>query len=193
MNLLYCDANGAVVGWHDKSGPAVPLAAYATAVRIIPYDQPISALERIGEPPITVRGDTRPYAQPVETPQLLIAYTAQVRWNVTTAGFTFQAASGPVPVACDERSRAFVGDMTQYAATLAPATQFDFVQAGVHYPLQASECATLFAAMHDLIQQARSLEAQCIADLNAATPTLATYADVDAKFSGLLAKTLWKK
>jgi hypothetical protein len=185
MQLLYCDANGQVITWHD-SALNIPLTAYANGVRIIPYDQSVATLARVGAPPPAPwkpsDGDPRPYAQPTETPALLIDYAAQVRFNVSTKSFTFAAASGSVPVSCDRLSQMLVGNLSVHCSSLAPTTAIDFTQDGVHYVLTAAEVGTVFSQMQSQIQQARTIEGQCLADLTSATPTILTYADVDAKF-----------
>ena len=191
MNLLYC-SNGAVLAWHD-SEQQVFGSAYGDGIRVIPYDQPMATLPRVGPPPSPfspLMGDQRPYAQPTETTALLIGYSSQRRWETSTVGITFTAASGPIPLACDRVSQSLIGNLVQFAATLSPTDTIDFTQDGAHYPLQASEVATMFAAMNVQIQQGRTIEAACIADLNSATPTLLTYDDVDARFASLEAKTL---
>jgi hypothetical protein len=192
MQLLYCDGNGNVLGWCD-SAQNLPATAYGAA-RVIPYDQPVTSLTRVGPPPPDPwkpsDGDFRRWGQPVETPAILIAYAGQCRWETSTAGISYTVASGAIPLATDRVSQALVGNLTQYAATVSGTTQIDFVQNGVHYPVLASEVPGMFAAINDQIQQGRTIEAACIADLNGATPTILTYADVDAKFSGLRARTL---
>ena len=184
MNLLYC-LNGVVLAYHDDQDAPVAASAYGTGVQIIPYDQPMATLSRVGTAPTNPAQDTRPYAQPTETTALLLAYAAQVRFDTSTSGITFNAASGAIPVACDRISQMLIGNLASYAATLATSTAIDFTQNKVHYPLLASECATLFNAVNAFIQQCRTIEANCIVDLNSASPTILTYADVDAKFSGL--------
>ena len=190
--LLYC-RNGAVLGTHD-SDQQVLSSAYGDDVRIIPYDQSLPPLTHIGPvPPPPWKpsdGDARPYAQPTETPQLLIAYAGQVRYDISTAGISFTAISGPIPVKCDRVSQSLIGGLVQYAATLGQTDLIDFTQDGIHYPLQASEVAALFAAINSLIQQARTIEAACIADQNSSTPTMLTYDDIDAQFAALDATTV---
>ena len=193
MQLLYC-SNGVVIGVHG-SEQQVTVGDYGAAgMRIIPYDQPLTTLTRIGAPPPPPwkpsQGDTRPYAQPTETPQLLIGYAAQVRYDISIAGVSFAAISGPVPLKCDRVSQSLVGNLVQYAATLSPTDPIDFTQDGIHYPLQASEVVALFAAINGLIQQARTIEAACIADQNLPTPTMLTYDDIDAQFASLESRTL---
>lgn len=197
MNLLYCDANGQVVSWHDSNQVSVDAGAYPTVVRIIPYDQPMGTLARVGEPPPPPwkpsMGDPRPYAQPTETPSLLISYAGQVRYDVSTSGINFNASSGTIPVICDGISQLLIGNLVQYASKLNPNTDIDFTQKGEHYQLKASECTPLFQAVNDIIQQARTIEAQCILDLRSDSPTIFTYSDVDVRFSGLSEKTLRKR
>jgi hypothetical protein len=190
MNLLYCNASGAVVSIHDDQQPQVDMSAYPTVVRIIPYSQPLSTLNRVGTAPpannlIPNPPDSRPYQQPAETPQILIPYAAQVRFNTVNKGFNFTAASGVVPVATDRESYMLVGNTAAYAATLAPTAAIDFTQNNTHYPLTAAEMISLSNQFGALIQQCRTIEAACIADLTGATPTIKVYADVDAKFAGV--------
>jgi hypothetical protein len=40
------------------------------------------------------------------------------------------------------------------------------------------------------VEQCRTIENQCLTDLTSATPTILTYADVEAKFTGLKARTV---
>lgn len=184
MLLLYCDQNGVVLGWHDAN-QLIELSAYPTAVRIIPYDQPITTLSKIGPDPVYPVRDTRSYAQPIETTQGLINYAAQVRFESVNKGFTFNAASGAIQVQTDRESYMLVGNTATYAATLPPTQIIDFTQTGTHSQLTAAEMQALFNQFSALIQQCRSIEAQCIFDLNSASPTILHYADVDAKFASV--------
>jgi hypothetical protein len=206
MNLLYCDSNGVVVGIHDDTLVPVPSSAYPTAVRVIPYDQSLSTLARIGPAPpdyssnppadtgsppsVYVKPDSRPYQQPTETPHILTMYAAQVRFETVSGGFNFAAASGTVPVKTDRESWLLIGNLAQHAATLVGTAAVDFTQDNIHYPLTATECGTMFTQFANLQQQCRTIEANVIADQNLTTPTLLTYADVDSQFSGVRANTL---
>jgi hypothetical protein len=184
MNLLYC-LNGVVLGMHD-SLQNVLASSYGSGVRVIPYDQPMDSLPRIGVAPVYPVRDTRSYGQPTETPAILIAFAAQVRFDTVTAGITWNA----IPVQTDRMSQLLISNLAQYAATLAPTTAIDFTQGGVHYTFQASQAAALDNAVSAFVQQCRTVEASCIADQNLATPTMTTYAEIEAQFSGLKSQTL---
>lgn len=199
MLLLYCDTNGAVVGHHDDRAPMVFMSAYPTAVRIIPYDQSLFTLTRIGTAPpapgappadnVPPSGylvpDTRPYQQPTETPHILMMYAAQVRFDKVNGGVTFAAASGNIPVNTDRESLLLINSMAQYAASVTGTTPIDFTQNNIHYPITAAEAIAMFNQVTAHQQQCRTIEANVIKDQNLATPTLLTYADVDNQFSGV--------
>jgi hypothetical protein len=193
MQLLYCNSSlGTVVSSHD-SAQNLSVSAYADADRIIPYPDSVQSLPRVGALPdgwTVEMGDQRPWAQPTETPALLIGFASQVRWETSTAGISYTVASGTIPLETDRVSQTLVGNLAQYAATLSDqSTQIDFTQNGIHYPVLASEVPGMFAAINDVIQQGRTIEAACIADLNSGSPTILTYADVEAKFTGVMAMT----
>jgi hypothetical protein len=154
-------------------------------VRIIPYDQPMSDLPRIGTAPTFPQRDTRSYAQPIETPALLKTFAGQVRFDTTLKGVAFTAASGPITLKSDRVSQMLLGNLASHAATLPAATAIDFTQDAVHYAVTAAECTSMFNAVNTFVQTCRTAEAQCLTDLNSPTPTILTYADVEAKFSGL--------
>jgi hypothetical protein len=187
MHLLYC-LNGLVVVIHDDQQTYVDPASYGTGVRIIPWKQPLGDLTYSGtyDPSLP----PPPYEQPTETPAILQNYASQVRFELVIAGITFSAASGPVPVSTDRISQMLIGNLAMYASTLAPTDVVDFTQGSVHYPLTAAECTTLNTNVNNFVQQCRTVEGQCIDDLTSASPTILTYDDVDAKFSGLRSKTL---
>jgi hypothetical protein len=193
MLLLFCD-DTIVHAIHDSTD-SVTLANYPTATRIIPYEQNVDTLTKVGPAPPSVGPggtqpptDTRPYAPPTETTQILIDYSSQVRFNTVNKGFSFSAASGTVPVQTDRESYMLVGNTAAYAQTLAPTAMIDFTQTGTHYQLTAAEMISLFNQFSALIQQCRTLEAACIADLNSASPTILKYADVDSRFAGVTRK-----
>lgn len=192
MQLLYCindPANGWIVrGFHDST-QNVDASAYGDSVRVIPYDQPISTLNRVGPIPTPPRPDSRPISVPTETPAILVDYSAQVRWEVVTGGVSFNS----VPANTDRVSQTLIANLAQYATTLSPTDNINFTQDGVAYQITAQDAISLNNQIIAQAQQARTIEAQCIADLNSATPTIQTYDDVDAKFAGLKAKTLKHK
>lgn len=185
MQLLYCwndGTNDIVLGWHD-SDQNVPASAYGVTgpVRVIPYSQPIGTLNRIGTAPEDPRLDSRPYAQPTETKQILIDFSAQVRWQTVVKGTTFLGN----PINTDRESQALIANLAAHASTLAPTAPIDFTQGGVHYPMTAQDAINLNTQVQARIQQCRTIESQCITDLNAATPTILTYADVETRFAGV--------
>jgi hypothetical protein len=184
MNLLYC-LNGVVLGSHD-SLQNIPASSYGTGVRIIPYDQPLSSLPRIGDPPVYPDRDTRGYGQPPETPALLMAFAGQVRFDTVVAGITWNG----IPVSTDRMSQLLIGNLAQLAVTMTPTDTIDFTQAGIGYQFPASEAADLMTQVNNFVQQCRTTEAQCLTDLGSASPTILTYEDVEAKFTGLKAKTV---
>jgi len=187
MYLLYCDQAGTVVAYYDDASVFTPLDAYPTAVRIIPYDLPISTLEKVGAPPPAGKRpsefvDTRPYAQPAETPELLKLYAGQCRFNRVDTGFDFTAASGVIPVWTDRQSYMLLGGLATYAASVDPTTIIDFTQGSSHYILTAVECVALFNEFSGLMQLCRTAEADCLDEIGAGT--ILTYDDVDAQFAG---------
>jgi hypothetical protein len=179
MNLLYC-LNGLVVTVHDDQQAYVAPSNYGSGVRIIPWSQPLGNLTYSA--PFDPSKPPPPYNQPTETPAILKNYASQMRYIAVVAGITFNAASGPVPVATDRMSQMLVGNLAQYAATLAGTTLVDFIQNSVHYSLTAAECITMNTSVSNFVQQIRAIEASCIADQNLGTPTMTTYAQIDAKF-----------
>jgi hypothetical protein len=185
MLLLYCN-NGIVAGWHDVTQNVDP-SSYGSGTRVIPYDQPLDSLPKVGTPPTAPGQDTRPYGQPAETVALLIAYAAQVRWERVTAGITFSGTTS-VPANTDRVSQTLVASLAQYAATLAPTAAIDFTQDGVHYAITAQDVINMNNQILAHAQQCRTIEAQCLADLNSPTPTIQTYADVEARFAGVRTK-----
>jgi hypothetical protein len=195
LYLLYCSVDtGQVLGWHDVAAN-VPASAYASMVysgkvRIIPYDQGVATLPRVGAtPPAPWKpsmGDSRPYAQPAETKDILLAYAAQVRFDKSIDGISFTTAGAVViPVQTDRESQYLIANLAQHASTLATTAAIDFTQDNVHYAMTAADAISMNNAVNAHIQNCRTIEASCIADLNSSTPTLVHYADVDAKFAGV--------
>jgi hypothetical protein len=188
MHLLYCDANGLVQAVHEDTDTAVPMTVYPTVVRIIPYDQPLTTLTKYGPAPppdITPRPpDTRPWVQPDPTPALLKLYSGQCRFNYIIRGFMFSAASGQIPVWTDRVSYSLINSLATWVLTATPApAMVNYTQGGDHYVLTAAEATELFNQFTALVQMYRDVEAACILDLVSPTPTILTYADVDARFS----------
>jgi hypothetical protein len=179
MNLLYC-LNALVVAIHTDTQPFVDPALYGAGVRIIPWGD-VSTLTRSG-PPAPPGQSPPPYQQPTETPAILKSYASQVRYLYAIAGINFTAASGVVPVQTDRTSQMLIANLAAYAATLTASTPVDFTQNSIHYALLASECGPMSTAVNRFVQQFRTTESACLADLNSPTPTIKTYADVDTKF-----------
>jgi hypothetical protein len=189
MHLLYCQ-NSLVVAIHDDQLAYVDPVSYGSGTRVIPW-QLLGTLTVVPPPDPAPNPPLPPvYQQPTETPAILKSYASQVRYNYAVAGITFAAASGSVPVATDRISQMLINNLAAHAATLAPTATIDFTQSGIHYPLTAAECATLNTDVNNFVQQCRTIEASCLADLNSTTPTILTYDDVDAKFSGLRSMTV---
>jgi hypothetical protein len=166
---------------------------YGDDARVIPYDYPLSALERIGPlPPQPWRpswGDPRQYAQPVETPDLLKAYAGQKRWEATNAGIIYEG----IPVETDRVSVALLAELLQHIRTASiPDTEIiSFTQNAVAYPLQASHVEPLLTTIYTRNQQARDLEKSCLDDLNSETPTILTYDEIDLRFAAMFEPTVW--
>jgi hypothetical protein len=192
MQLLYCK-DGLVHAVHDDAAAAIHPSVYFTgggAVRVIPWPDPLWTLTKVGTAPGPGWGgfptpDTRPYAEPTETPDILKRYAAQQRYQAVAGGLDFPAASGTVPVKGDRMSWMLIGNLAHYAGTLQPTDIVNFTQDNIDYPLTAAECQTLFLQFSQLLETCRSEEATCLADLNSATPTIKTYADVEARFTSV--------
>jgi hypothetical protein len=189
MILLYCQ-NGLVVAIHDDQQAYVDPASYGSGTRVIPLPSMAGVTVAPPPDPAPIVRVPRVYQQPTETPAILKGYASQVRYNYAVAGITFTAASGPVPVSTDRISQMLIGNLAAHASTLAPTATIDFTQSSIHYPLTAAECAILNTDVNNFVQQCRTIEASCLTDLNSTTPTILTYADVDAKFSGLRRMTV---
>jgi hypothetical protein len=177
--LLYC-LNGVVRGSHD-SDQQIDASVYGAGARVIPYAASLSTLARVGPEPVYPERDTRPYAEPVATPEILIAYSGQARWETVVAGITFNS----IPVNTDRVSQTLIGNLAQYAASINPNTTLDFTQDGVAYKITAKDAIDMNNQIVALVQQARGVESACIADLTSATPTIFTYDDVDARFANM--------
>jgi hypothetical protein len=179
MHLLFC-SNGIVLGTHDDTQTIDP-AAYGEGVRVIPWDQPLSNLERVGPPPENLpggaRGDPRPYAQPVETPDVLKLYAAQQRFAFHTGGLVYN----DIPINTDNRSQLHVSTLAQYAATLNKNDPIKFTQDSVAYSITAQDAINISNQMSAIVQQARTIEADCYAAIDAGTVT--TYDQVDSAFA----------
>jgi hypothetical protein len=176
MQLLYC-REGAVVGWHD-SAQNTPGTDYGTGIRVVPYAGDIKGLPRFGPAPESGR-DTRPYAQPVETPEILKAFSAQQRWEATVEGVVFKT----IEANTDGISQSLIANLASYAATISPESTIDFTQNGEAHQITAQDAIDLNNQINAAHQQMRTIEAQCLADLNSAAPTLLKYEDVEARFA----------
>jgi hypothetical protein len=179
MNLLFC-ANGIVVSIHDDT-QTIDASSYGDGVRVIPWNQPLGNLKRVGPPPENLpggpRGDPRPYAQPAETPDILKLYAAQQRFAFHTGGLVYNG----IPINTDQKSQLHVSTLAQYAATLNKNDPINFTQDSVAYSITAQDAINISNQMSAIVQQARSIEANCYAAIDAGT--MATYDDVDAAFA----------
>jgi hypothetical protein len=179
MNLLYC-LNGIVVAWHDDADPAVAATTYGTGVRIIPYDQPMNTLSTQGPAAVPQ------YLQPAETKTILLAYAAQCRYNASVEVVNFTpAGGGSIPVSTGRSDQSLLNNLATHAQSLAGTAAINFTQNNIAYLITATDVINMFHAVMAHIQTARNAEASCIADLNSTTPTIKSYADVDAKFAGI--------
>jgi hypothetical protein len=190
MLLLYCQ-NGIMVCSHDDS-QNVLASAYGDGTRVIPWPSGnLNELERVGElpPPEIMMGsnvDPRPFAQPAETPEILLGYAAQQRWEVSTQGVTFSPMSraGSIEADTDRISQSLMSSLAQYAATLNRDDPISFTQNNASETITAGDAIDLFNQMLAQVQAARAIEAECISDLTSGSPTLKTYEDIEAKFTG---------
>lgn len=185
MNLLYC-RNGLVFAIHDDNQPYVDPAAYGDGTRVIPWSQPLSDLTLSG-PDLSPKYPPPLYEQPDETPEILLAYAAQVRFNTSTHPINFTTGQGLViPVKTDRQSAALVNNLATHARDLADDTPLHFTQDNIDYQITAKDAEDMFDQMIQQVQVARNVEADCIADLTSPTPTILTFDDVDAKFAGIV-------
>jgi hypothetical protein len=179
MILLYCDKVAAVVLAVHEDIDGILKSAYGANARIIPWPNPLNSLAQ------ETTGYKR-YIQPTETPTILRTYAAQLRWEHSVSGISFVAASGTIPVNTDRTSQTLIDSMASRASTLAPTTVLNFTQSNVLYKITAQEVITLSNQIGAHVQAARDAEAVCLTDLALATPTILTYADVEARFAGVL-------
>lgn len=199
MNLLYC-RDDIVLGWHDSMQAAVPASNYGDGVRIIPYPNPLTTLMRVGEVvplaqdrPVNpaVVADSRPYGEPPETPELLKGFAGQVRFDMVTAGIVWNA----IPIKTDRISQGLINNLATYAASIDPNTVINFTQDSIVYQIIARDVADLNVKVNAFVQECRNTEADCLTDLNSASPTITTYEHVESRFAGLRTQTLleWNK
>jgi Domain of unknown function (DUF4376) len=185
MLLLYC-LNGYVVGTHDDSQAHVDPSLYGDGTRIIPWSDELGSL--VPEEP----GSSPPrYLQPAETPAILKAYAAQVRFDVSVSGVPFTTSGGTsIPMQTARLDQSLVSSLAAHGQSLQATDAISFTQNNVAYAITAKDAIDMFHAMMAHVQSCRDIEADCIADLDSASPTILTYADVDARFAGVKAKTL---
>jgi hypothetical protein len=190
MQLLYCQ-NAVVVGMHEDTDNVLA-SSYGTGTQIVPLPAGVTLTVRVGDPPPTHNPDGTPinvpdsrlFARPTETKSILLAYSAQVRFDVSNEGINFTAASGIIPVKTDRISQSLLNNLATWANSQPGTMAVTFTQDTVHYAITAAEAISMFNAVNSHIQNARTIEGQCITDLNSATPTILTYANVDARFVG---------
>jgi hypothetical protein len=192
MLLLYCQ-NAVVIGVHEDVDN-VPASAYGSGTQIVPLPSDVTLTVRVGDPPPTHNPDGTPiavpdsrlFARPVETKSILLAYSAQVRFDASNEGISFTAVSGVIPVKTDRVSQSLLNNLATWANSQPGTTPITFTQDNKSYAITAAEAISMFNAVNAHIQNARDIEGQCITDLNSATPTILTYANVDARFAGVL-------
>jgi hypothetical protein len=170
MMLLYC-RNGVVIAHSDDGPQAIPAEVYGTDVRVIPWPYPFGDLTKSGSPPppdalTGIVADPRPYDQPTETPDILLGYAAQVRYETTVQGVNFTAASGAIDANTTRVDQGLINNLANYAKTLQPTDSISFTQDNVAYSITAQEAIDLFNQVQVQAQNARAIEAQCIADLS---------------------------
>jgi hypothetical protein len=112
------------------------------------------------------------------------AYAAQQRFACNTGGLVYNG----IPINTDHASQLHVSTLAQYAATLPKGNAINFTQDSVAYPITAGDAINIFNQMGGLVQQARTIEAQCYAAIDAGTMT--TYDQVDAAFASSM--KAWK-
>ncbi len=185
MLLLHC-RSGIVIAHHDSADHVAP--DYGDDTRVIPYAASLATLARVGErPPWPWKpsmGDLRPYATPTETPELLIAYAGQKRWEVANAGIEWQA----IPLKTDRVSQTLISNLAQYADSLNPNSMINFTQDGHAYTVKAKDATDMFVQFNAHLQKARDVETACLYDIE--NGIILTYDDVDARFAELDATTL---
>jgi hypothetical protein len=206
MRLLYCQ-NGFVVGEHLDT-QNVLAEDYGPGTRVIPYPDSMPELPPVGPPPdpdtVTpppyewVPGadhpplmpmstpDPRGRAEPTPTPELLKWFSAQTRFETDTAGITWN----DIPIWTDRLSQLLVSNLAQLASSLPPTQIVNFTQEAVAYQFQASQANDLNNEVNNHVQTVRTIESDCITDLNQTTPTITTYEDVEQRFAPARARTL---
>jgi hypothetical protein len=188
MHLLYC-LNGLVVGIHDDTQPFADPASYGTGTRIIPWNYPLGDLTLSG--PVDPDLPPPPYLQPTETPDILKAFAAQLRYLASIGGLDFTAGGGlTIPVETGRTNAALINNLATFGSSKAPTDPINFTQNNINYPITVQDSIDMFNTIISHVQDCRNIEANCIADQNLATPTLKTYADVEAQFSSVTARTL---
>ena len=203
-----------VAGWHEAE-QNIEGTEYETEdsgpCRVIPYPYPLETLEKVGPepaPPPFVRAadeqltmqdiqfmartmpletpDSRPFAEPKETPQILRWFASQVRFETITAGIVWNN----IPVKTDRISQLLITNMMLMASTLPPDELMDFTQSSFSYQIRAGDVPDLNKQVNAFVQSCRTIEAQCLADLGSEDPRLKTYADVENMFTQARSRTV---
>jgi hypothetical protein len=187
MQLLYY-IDGVLQGVHDSFQNIFAIETYGVGTRVIPYQGSLAALPRVGPPNAwEVEGtDTRPYGEPFATPDILIGYSSQVRFDTLNAGVMYAS----IPVASDRVSQMLIGNLKLHADTLAPTDVIHFIQQTIVTDITAADVNPMLQTVQTFQQEVRTIEANIINDLRSATPTIHTYDEIDALFEPALARTV---
>jgi hypothetical protein len=86
-----------------------------------------------------------------------------------------------IPVNTDRESQLLIGNLAQYAATLPAQNMIDFTQDGVAYQMTANSAIDLNNQVSARVQNPRSIEAKCFANIDSGMNDLR----VDAAFAAL--------
>jgi hypothetical protein len=177
--LLYCNATQ-VISTHDDDQNVKP-SLYGPGVQVIPVPDG-TLLARIGPPPPPRTPDSRPYAIPAPTTDLLVAYAAYKRWLTMIAGTTV-ASLGGAAVLTDDNSQAKVAACKQAFDTATITTATFKLPSGSFVAVNASQIAAIYAAIVAHVQACYASEGAAVSAINAGTAT--TYSAVDAFFSSI--------
>ncbi len=178
--LLYC-VNNIVKAIHDDSQNIAP-SLYGGNVQVVPVPNG-TPLARIGTPPAQVgirsEPDTRPYAIPIPTIPLLLAYAATKRWITASSGTT---VSG-IPLTTDDTSQFNISKLKQAFDTGA-ITSVSFKAAdGNFYTVDLSTWTAVYEGVVTHVQACYTAEAAAAAAINGSTAV--TYNQVDVFFAGI--------
>jgi hypothetical protein len=183
--LLFCKG-GVVHAFHDDEQDFDHSVYHREAGvdRIIPVPDGMS-LDRVGEnrhthPQLGSMPDTRPFATPEPTKDLLLRYAAYWRWRTEVGG----TMCGDIPVPTDRATMAKLAQLHQaFDAGLMKQTTLKVED--VHFMSidQPSVMAAVYTAALQHVNAAFEAEAQCVISINAGDFT--HWDDVDHVFAGV--------